>query len=379
MQTVNLGRHQFFQPQEHILFLNKIAEYYEKGSLKVFEVSQSLSIYLEEGKIIYATHSDRMWSNFHNTLQRFNPAISTLDSDTIRKVQTIFESNLGGVKIANTDYLAICWLVNQGYLTQLQAQKLVEELSLNVIAEFIKFKDGVYEFSLDTPIDDMPKFCHLSISSLTSLYQQNTVASEDVSVYSLDNFSTSKSTQQKLVNFAPSINKVIESKQVDHHTQESTLKANQYEYPSRQSSADVRGNASSNFVNPIYKVLCIDDSPTIIKAIQGFLDAQVFSVIGVEDPLKALMQILSSKPDVILLDISMPNLDGYELCSLLRKHPDFRNTPIIMVTGRTALIDRARAKLVRASGYLTKPFTRAELLKAVFKEVGYIGIQKQSN
>lgn len=369
MQTVNLGRHRFFQPQEHILFLNKIAEYYEKGCLKVFEASQSLSIYLEEGKIIYATNSDRMWSDFRNTLQRLSPSLST-DSQTLQKLQTIFESNLDGVKIDNTDYLAICWLVNQGYITQLEAQKLVEELSLGVIAQFIKFQDGIYEFNLDTPIDDMPKFCHLSISSLTRLYEQSSTDSEESPVYSLANSSASKSTQQQLVNFAPNLNKVIESKQTNNQTQESTTKTSQNRY--------LIGKQSSTEVNPIYKVLCIDDSPTIIKAIKGFLDPQIFSVIGVEDPLKALMQILSSKPDVILLDISMPNLDGYELCSLLRKHPDFRNTPIIMVTGRTALIDRARAKLVRASGYLTKPFTRAELLKAVFKEVGYIGAQKAS-
>jgi twitching motility two-component system response regulator PilG len=65
----------------------------------------------------------------------------------------------------------------------------------------------------------------------------------------------------------------------------------------------------------------------------------------------------------------MPNLDGYELCSLLRRHPSFKNTPIIMVTGNTGFIDRAKAKLVGASGYLTKPFTQPELLKMVFKHL----------
>jgi twitching motility two-component system response regulator PilG len=81
------------------------------------------------------------------------------------------------------------------------------------------------------------------------------------------------------------------------------------------------------------------------------------------------MQILRSKPDLILLDVEMPNLDGYELCSLLRRHSSFKNTPIIMVTGRTGFIDKAKAKLVRSSGYLTKPFTRSDLLKLVFKHI----------
>lgn len=122
----------------------------------------------------------------------------------------------------------------------------------------------------------------------------------------------------------------------------------------------------------LYKVLCIDDSPTILKAIRGYLDEQIFNVIGVDDSLKALMEILRHKPDVILLDISMPNLDGYELCSLLRKHAKFQHTPIIMVTGRTGLIDKARAKLVKSSGYLTKPFSKAELLKLLFQHLAVL-------
>jgi twitching motility two-component system response regulator PilG len=86
----------------------------------------------------------------------------------------------------------------------------------------------------------------------------------------------------------------------------------------------------------------------------------------INDPLKALIQIMRIKPDIVLLDVGMPNLDGYELCSMLRRHSHFRETPVIMVTGHTGFIDRARAKFVGASGYLTKPFTRPELIKMVF-------------
>jgi twitching motility two-component system response regulator PilG len=89
----------------------------------------------------------------------------------------------------------------------------------------------------------------------------------------------------------------------------------------------------------------------------------------INDPVKALMQVIRSKPDLILLDVTMPNLDGYELCSLLRKHPSFRRTPVIMVTSHSGFIDRAKAKLVGASGYLTKPFTQPELVKMVFKHL----------
>jgi two-component system, chemotaxis family, response regulator PixG len=118
-----------------------------------------------------------------------------------------------------------------------------------------------------------------------------------------------------------------------------------------------------------YTIACIDDSPAVLQAINSFLDDKSFSVVLISDPVKALMQIIRSRPDLILLDVTMPNLDGYELCSLLRKHPSFRGTPIVMVTGNTGFIDRAKAKLVGSSGYLTKPFTQADLMKVVFKHL----------
>jgi twitching motility two-component system response regulator PilG len=101
------------------------------------------------------------------------------------------------------------------------------------------------------------------------------------------------------------------------------------------------------------------------------LEEAHFSVVMINDPIKALMQIIRTKPDIVLMDIEMPDLDGYELCSLIRRHSSFKNIPIIMVTGNTSFIDRAKAKLAGASAYLTKPFTRSELLKMVFKHLNY--------
>ncbi|MBF2014096.1 MAG: response regulator [Rivularia sp. T60_A2020_040] len=118
-----------------------------------------------------------------------------------------------------------------------------------------------------------------------------------------------------------------------------------------------------------YTVVCIDDSRAVVNAIKMYLDDKIFSVIGINDPLKALMQIVRLKPDIILLDISMPTLDGYELCSLLRKHSSLKETPVIMITGRKGIINRVKAKMVKASDYLTKPFQKKDLLKVIFKYI----------
>ena len=119
----------------------------------------------------------------------------------------------------------------------------------------------------------------------------------------------------------------------------------------------------------IHKIVCVDDSPTVLREINYFLNDDSFSVVPISDPVKALMQIIRVKPDLILLDIGMPELDGYEFCRLLRKHSRFKSTPIIMVTGSTGILDRVKAKFVGSSGYLTKPFDKTKLLKTMFKHL----------
>ncbi|MEB3179428.1 MAG: response regulator [Nostocaceae cyanobacterium] len=115
-----------------------------------------------------------------------------------------------------------------------------------------------------------------------------------------------------------------------------------------------------------YTIVCVDDSPTMLKELSLFLNEEMFSVVTISNPVKALMAIIRHKPDLILLDVNMDGIDGYELCRLLRNNNQFKITPIVMVTGNTGIFDRVKARLVGASGYLTKPFTRAELLKMVF-------------
>jgi len=117
-----------------------------------------------------------------------------------------------------------------------------------------------------------------------------------------------------------------------------------------------------------YKIACVDDSPTVLWEINNLLSTvtdQEFTVFTIDDPIKALMQIVRIKPDLILLDVGMPELNGYELCRLLRNHSFFKSTPIIMVTANEGLINRAKARLAGASDYLNKPFTQAGLLAVV--------------
>lgn len=139
--------------------------------------------------------------------------------------------------------------------------------------------------------------------------------------------------------------------------------------PNNINSAPKKVTAATISAKKVHKIVSVDDSPTILKEISRFLENEKFTVVTIDDPLKAVMSIIRHKPDLILLDLNMAGIDGYELCRIIRNNSRFQKTPIIFVTGYKGIIDKVRARLVGASGYLTKPFTRAELLKMVFRHL----------
>lgn len=113
------------------------------------------------------------------------------------------------------------------------------------------------------------------------------------------------------------------------------------------------------------KVMVIDDSNTIRRSAEIFLAQAGYQVLLAEDGFDALAKIADHHPDLIFVDIMMPRLDGYQTCSLIKKNPKFSATPVIMLSSKDGLFDRARGRMVGSDEYLTKPFTKDSLLKAV--------------
>ncbi len=101
-------------------------------------------------------------------------------------------------------------------------------------------------------------------------------------------------------------------------------------------------------------IACVDDSPLICQAMEKIVSAAGYRFVGVNDPLRAIGVLLAMKPDVIFLDLMMPNTNGYELCEKLRKLSAFRTTPILILTGNDGIVDRVRAKMVGSSDFLSK-------------------------
>ncbi|MEA5515855.1 response regulator [Nodularia sp. UHCC 0506] len=123
------------------------------------------------------------------------------------------------------------------------------------------------------------------------------------------------------------------------------------------------------------RVVCIDDTKTICETVESILKPQGYEAIALTNPLEAISLIFQLQPDLILCDIAMPELDGYEICAMLRHSTAFENIPIIMLTGKDQFIDRVRATMVGATDYLTKPFGDTELLMLVEK---YVNVQSYS-
>ncbi|MEO8891986.1 MAG: response regulator [Coleofasciculaceae cyanobacterium] len=114
-------------------------------------------------------------------------------------------------------------------------------------------------------------------------------------------------------------------------------------------------------------VACIDDSPLVCQTMESLLTAAGYQFIGINDDMKAFSMLISSKPDLIFLDLVMPNTNGYEICSQLRKISLFHNTPILILTGNDGIVDRVRAKLVGATDFLSKPVDADKVLSLIPK------------
>jgi len=375
---------------------------------------------LENGKITYASHSVDPFDRIDNHLRRLSHQISTLDNETRSKLRPMFERSKDSAS-GSQDYRAICWLVNERYLNPVEAASLIEHLVNEVMESFVLLKEGKTEF-LDQ-LEELPTFCRFDLPVVVDacrkrLQSWQALGPQIYSPYQRPYLASQTQAQQKLtpemqrklgavlkgfsfrhlatlmnqdeIKLAQSLRRYITdgtivlrepkppfdllpkvpapvSRTVQKQPEPATSPA--HSNTIIQTSSTVLQAPSEETSKRTHTIACIDDSPTILNEMKRFLDDENFTVVAINDPLKALIQVIRLKPDLILLDIGMPNIDGYKLCRLLRNHSLFGTTPIVMVTGNTGIIDRAKAKFAGASDYMTKPFSKSELLKVVFKHL----------
>jgi two-component system, chemotaxis family, response regulator PixG len=131
----------------------------------------------------------------------------------------------------------------------------------------------------------------------------------------------------------------------------------------------IHGVDDETLNNQKITIACVDDSPLICQTMEKIITSAGYNFIGTNDALRAIAILLAKKPDLIFLDLIMPNANGYEICSQLRKLTFFKHTPIVILTGNDGLVDRVRAKMVGSSDFISKPVDTALVLETIRKHL----------
>lgn len=378
MDSFYVPREPSFLKFNPLTLLAQISGQKTSGCLVIYSGSDSWKLYLEEGELVYASAVRQAFDRLERHLRQMGRMIPSLVSAVRVQVRLLFETRQALPSALSADYQAIQWLLDQQYLTQEQAVGLVENLAQESLRSLLLISTGSYEIIDRNQIQDWFSVCRLDLRHLlevcaNSQIEKPSTQLEGGDASSVLPFATvhQSASQSPFMQSSRGQSSLVQPSVADpvaapmHPSQLSSVSS----YAAPGSAFALRGTAASTARTERYRVVCVDDSPSILKLIHSYLEEEDFSVFMINDPVRALMQVVRCKPDLVLLDVEMPNLDGYELCSLLRRHPAFKAIPIVMVTGNTGFLDRARAKLVGASGYLTKPFNRSELLKIVFRNL----------
>jgi twitching motility two-component system response regulator PilG len=360
--------------------------------------------YFQAGHLFFATHSIDPFDRLERHLRRLSDTIPALTREVRTQARTSFEP----LEQPTASYEAICWLNAEGFLSPAQVGILLQNLTLEVLESFLLITASDHEL---LKVPSMPMLASLPLKELlqeaeNSLNKwrlfQDKVSSPFQRPYL---FTQTRGHQRLTLEQQQRLGNLLRGYSFRHLavlTNQDELKLVKSLYPLIQDGtiflrapqppfdllprltaqapltipdlslddiSEVSDRSLAHLSRPQkqFSIVCIDDSPAMLQELSRFLDDQAFKVVTINDSVKALMDVMRIQPDLILLDVGMPTIDGYKFCKVIRNHAQFKHTPIIMVTGNTGLIDRAKAKLVGATDYMTKPFTQSELLKMVFQ------------
>jgi two-component system, chemotaxis family, response regulator PixG len=402
-----------------IKLLEQLATSQAKGCVRIVANDITWLLYFHEGKLFYANHTLEPVERLEQHLRRLSPTVLANQVYTDLREQ-LKEASLEAT-YPSLDYQAIRWLIAQGHITEQTAGILVKSVTKEVLQSYLLITSGTSELiSRETafPIWWSGNFLFVTKECQTELHAWQALQPAIQSPYQrpylmnvehplltpdvkaklskiLIGFSfrqLSLLLKQDELTVANNLHRLINNKIVGlrapqppfdrmHKLYTAGMDRDRFNEQDQSVSATLASVAEkTGALTPpatgeltdeqaTYKIACVDDSPTILREINRFLDGDSFKVFPIVDSGTALMKIIRIDPDIILLDVGMPTIDGYKLCSMLRKHPAFKKTPIVMVTGNTGIIDRAKAKMAGSTDYMTKPFTQAGLIDMVSKHL----------
>ncbi len=326
------------------------------------------TVYLHLGYILYATGGIHPVKQWYRNLATFLP-------EKIAEIST-WESEVSEIAVEDNNrcwqYQLLCWWVEQGKITREQATRIIWSTLLEIWFDITQTKEVAYEL----------KQVRSSSKGIVLLDASRVIAEVERQWLAWQ--------KAKMTDYSPNLVPVI--KQLDQLQQRTSATVFQMltqllngqktlrdlAMEMRRELSAVTGfllpyiqsglvelinvpdlpapvlaaSTNNNIQQPL--IACVDDSPLICQSLEKFFAKKGYRFVGINEPLRAFNVLLALKPDLIFLDLMMPNTNGYEVCEKLRRIAVFRNTPIVILTGNDGVIDRMRAKLVGASDFLSK-------------------------
>ncbi|MCP2730250.1 response regulator [Limnofasciculus baicalensis] len=335
-------------------------------------------VFFLNGKIAYAANSDASLSRLRDYLRRYR-VDAALD-------------DLAGPSIAATnapEYAYLWALLEKHIITPAQGRSILQSMVHETLFDLLSLHNGYFVFEISPAL--APQLTSLEIAPIVTKIMKQVQEWKEFHPH------IQSPNQCPIVTDAPQLRETLPEnafrtlsrwadgktslRQMARYLNRDLLTVAKAIYPYVQqgwiqllmaSVPEITNLRQWDFpgITRSRRVICVDDDVAIGKTVEYMLQARGYEVTTIQNPLKALSQVFQIKPDLIVCDLVMPKLDGYELCGMLRQSTIFRLTPIIMLTGRDGFIDRVRARMVGATDYLTKPFGASELLMLLEKYIG---------
>lgn len=343
--------------------------------------SQHWFVFFLNGQIVYAADTESTLSRLSDYLRRY------------RVEQALPEVTNSTIAATNAPEYGYLWmLLEKHLLTPEQGRSIIQGMVHETLFDLLSLHQGEFIFELGPPL--APQLTTLEISPLLAKIIKQAQQWKQLSPHiqspdqcpmiSHPEVLRAILPQERLQMLEQYTDGKTSIRQMARYLNRDILTVGRALYPHIQKGViqmlhpltDVGKSYPSQWVHPAWDqsspapplhVVCIDDGVTVRTTVETILSHHNYQVTGLENPLDALGTVFRLKPDLILCDIAMPELDGYEICAMLRRSTQFRQTPIVMLTGKDGFIDRVRARMVGATDYLTKPFGESELLMLVEK------------
>ena len=405
--------------------LEQLGKLNANGCLQISYNSIVLFVYLNQGKIVYATNSLAPFERLERHLRRLSNQNSKLTNEIIKQARQSFREVIESYVEIPSDYRGILWLSEEKYLSSQETLTLVRRITREVFESILCLpQDTAYQFTEQS--QKLPELCQFELSTyikqchsrieawqtfaghINSSFQRLYLVSDNI-----DNITNLTAEQNQTIG---KLLKGLNFRQISALIDKDELIVARILYPSILNnrilvrtpkspfdrlptlSFSDANNSFNNITNDLaknnlqdtreqdnkiefnskqtiellgkrWKIAFVDNDLTIDENFAGLLGSQMFDIYMFNDPMKSFEELIEFKPEIIFIAVDMPNINGYELCGLLRSHQDFQNTPIIMLSDDRGFVNLNKIKSLGATDTLIKPFSQESLLSIVLKNL----------